>query len=204
MALFRQTGSRGGSAKSRPSGKAEGGEPRPRRGGGARAAFRFVAYLLAGIAVMAGVGYLVAAVFLFPSPLLTSERMVPRVIGMTDRAATIALEKAGFTTRAERAHHVVALRGTVTWQDPPAGTAVPRGSDVHLTVSMGPPLAVVPSVDGMDLDLATRLIAAVGLHVSGVDTVIMKTRASALAARTDPPAGDSVPVGRGVVVHLAR
>lgn len=203
MALFRQTRARsGGKAPRRTSGPSGSATPPRPRGRGSR--WRFALYLVGGVAVMAVVGYLVAAVWLFPAPLLPNDRMVPRVVGMTQREATTVLEKAGFTVQAERAHHIIAPRGTVTWQDPPAGTAVPRESAVALTVSVGPPLAMVPAVDGMDLDLATRIIEAVGLHVSGVDTVIMKTRASALAVRTDPPAADSLPVGRGVVVHLAR
>ncbi len=205
MALFRQTSGRGGTgtATRRSSAATKDGDA-PKRSRGGRPPLKFALYLLGGVALMALVGYLVAAVWLFPAPLLPSEKMVPRVVGMTQREATTVLEKAGFGVQADRAHHVVAPRGTVTWQDPPAGTAVARNSPVRLTVSMGPPLAIVPSVEGMDLDLATRVITAVGLHVSGVDTVIMKTHASALAARTDPAAGDSVPVGRGVVVHLAR
>ena len=195
MGLFRSRKSRaGGERKERPTTagrptnpnklrKAKGGEP-----WSLRRALRFVLWLVAGIAVMAGAGYLVVAVWLFPAPLLPSERVVPRVIGLGEREATRQLERAGL----------------VTWQDPPPGVTAPRATRVRVTVSNGAPSARVPDVRGMDLALVERMLAAVGLRIETIDTVAAKGRTPGSAAGTTPAAGDSLRVGRGVVVHLAR
>jgi serine/threonine-protein kinase len=169
-----------------------------------RTVLRFLAWLLGGIAVMAGVGYLVAAVWLVPSPLLPSERVTPRVIGLTDREAARQLEGDDLVARRVSEPHPSAAAGIVTWQDPPPGVAVPKDSEVRIVVSSGLPRAVVPDVRGMDLALVEQLLGAVGLRVESVDTVVAKGRTPGTAAGTSPSAGDSVPLGRGVIVQLAR
>jgi serine/threonine-protein kinase len=170
----------------------------------ARAPLRFLLWLIGGIALMAGGGYLVAAVWLFPAPLLPSERVIPRVLGMSEREAARLLAQAGFRAERSSEPHPVTGAGIVTWQDPPPGVAAQRDAAVQIAVSSGPPRAAVPNVAGMDLDLAERLLRAVGLRVEGVDTVAVKGRAPGTAAGTTPAAGDSVTLGRGVIVHLAR
>lgn len=207
MALFRQTGARGSVRRGDTARTtAPRGEKKPahREPQTANRPLRFILWLLAGIAVMAGVGYIVAAVWLFPSPLLPSERVVPRVVGMTEREAVRQLERAGFTAHTVTAPHATLARGLVTWQDPPPGLVAPRNAAIQLTISAGAPMAVIPNVEGMDLALAGQLLAAVGLRVDGVDTLEVKGRTSGTTAGTLPAAGDSVPVGRGVIVHITQ
>ena len=211
MGLFRSRKSRaGGERKERPTTagrptnpnklrKAKGGEP-----WSLRRALRFVLWLVAGIAVMAGAGYLVVAVWLFPAPLLPSERVVPRVIGLGEREATRQLERVGLVATTVSEPHVTVAAGLVTWQDPPPGVTAPRATRVRVTVSNGAPSARVPDVRGMDLALVERMLAAVGLRIETIDTVAAKGRTPGSAAGTTPAAGDSLRVGRGVVVHLAR
>ena len=154
---------------------------------------------------MAGAGYLLAALVLFPSPLLPNERQVTRVIGLGADEARRELEERGLAVEiAGTEPHPTAAGGIVTWQDPAEGTAVPRGSVVTLTVSGGPPRVMVPDVRGLDLDLAQRLVLAAGLTVSAVDSVDEKSVMSGVAVGTDPAARDSLPMGRSVVIHLSR
>ena len=153
---------------------------------------------------MAGAGYLLAAVVLFPAPLLPNERTVPRLRGQTLEAAQAELSSVGFVSEvAAHDPHPTAPAGTVIWQDPPPGVAVPRGDTVMLTLSAGPPRVAVPGVAGLDPDLAQRLLRAAGLGVERVDTVPGSPSAG-IAAGTFPGAGDSVRAGSTLVLHLSK
>jgi beta-lactam-binding protein with PASTA domain len=162
-------------------------------------------YLLIGVAVFAVAGYLVAALVLFPSPMLANERAVGLVIGLTERDAARELEKAGLRDSvAAREEYPGAAAGTVTWQDPPPGVAVPRGSLVTLIISTGEPRVAVPDVRGYDNDIAQQILAAAGLRVDGVDSVETKDAPTGMAGSTTPAAGERLPIGRTVTLHLAR
>ncbi|HXY68000.1 MAG TPA: PASTA domain-containing protein [Gemmatimonadales bacterium] len=160
--------------------------------------------LIGGVALTALAGYLVAAVLIFPAPLLPSERRVPRVIGALVDEAQRSLRKEGFRTEiADSAPHPAYAPGVVSWQDPSPGVAAPRGSTVALTLSEGAPRRIVPDVRGMDPELARRLLAAAGFAVGRVDTVPGSLPAG-VAAGTDPSAGDSVGAGTSVVLQVAK
>ena len=160
-------------------------------------------WLLAGIAVTATAGYLVAALVFFPSPLLENERQVARVAGLTEDEATHELERQGLTAQVvAREAHPSLPQGRVIWQDPPSGVAVPRGTIIQLAVSSGTARVMMPDVVGYDTDLAQRLITAAGLRVELVDTLTTKGAASGTVGATMPVAGDSVAAGRGIVLHL--
>lgn len=160
--------------------------------------------MAAGVAATALAGYLVAAVLLFPAPLLPNERRVPRVIGSPVDDAQQALQAAGFRAEiADREFHPTYAIGVVTWQDPAPDIAAPRGSAVALTVSVGPPRRRVPDVRGLDAGLAQKLLLAAGVAVGAVDSVASPFPAG-VAAGTSPAAGDSVAGGSGVTLHVAR
>jgi beta-lactam-binding protein with PASTA domain len=173
--------------------------------GPGRVAVRRLLWVAGGVAVMAGVGYLVAAVVLFPAPLLPNERVVPQLLGSPYAAADSDLARSDLAGEVvNRVPHPTAPRGTVIWQDPPPGVAVPHGTKVSLTVSTGRARSAVPDVRGLDADLARRLLWAVGLGVEQVDTVPGTQQPAGVATGTSPPAGDSVTQGGTVVLHLAR
>jgi len=160
---------------------------------------------VAGVAAMAGVGYLLAALVLFPAPLLPSERVVPRVLGESYLRAQADLSRGGLTMEiAGREPHYTAPTGTVVWQDPPPGVAVSRGATVSVTLSGGRPRAAVPDVRGLDEDLARRLLWGAGLGVEQVDTVPGSQQPAGVAVGTSPAAGDSVAAGGSVVLHLSK
>ena len=161
-------------------------------------------YVIGGVAATALVGYLLAALFLFPAPLLPSEREVPRLIGVTAAQAEVMLAQNGLKSEiADRDRHPTLAAGMVTWQDPAPGVAVPRGTTVALTLSEGPPRIAVPDVRALDPDLAQQLLAAAGISVASVDTVASQLPAG-LAVATAPGARDSVAVGSSVILHLSR
>jgi len=172
---------------------------RPRRG-----VLRRLGILAGGVALTVVAGYLVAAVLLFPAPLLPNERQVPRVIGVVVTDAQRALEAQGFRAEiADSAPHPTYAAGLVTWQDPAPGVAAPRGSTVALTVSEGSPQRLVPDVRGLDEDVAEQMVRAAGLTVGTVDTV-PGTLPAGVAVSTDPHAGDSAQTGSSVRLHLAK
>ena len=165
---------------------------------------RRVLYLIGGVAATVLVGYLLAALFLFPAPILPSEREVPRLIGVTAAQAESMLTQSGLKSEvADRERHPTLAAGMVAWQDPAPGVAVRRGATVALTLSDGPPRVAVPDVRALDPELAQRLLAAAGISVAGVDTVPSSLPAG-LAAGTAPAARDSVVVGTAVILHLSR
>jgi serine/threonine-protein kinase len=169
------------------------------------ARLKFTAWLLLGVALTGGAGYLVAALLFFPAPLLPNEREVARVIGLSAEEARALLEGDGLLVEVTgREPHWSAAAGVVSWQDPPPGVAVPRGATVAVTLSAGPPRVVVPNVRGLDFELARRVLWAAGLAVEGADSVEAAGIESGIAVGTAPEVGDSIVLGRGVVVHLAR
>lgn len=171
---------------------------------GIKANLKWAAWLAAGIAVTAGAGYLVAALWLFPAPLLPNERQVARVGGMMADDARRELERQGLTVEVTGREPSPSVgEGAVVWQDPPPGVAVPRGSTVKVTLSAGLPVVAVPDVRGFEPLFAQRLIAAAGLRVEGIDTLDVKGVPPGAAGATTPAAGDSVLLGRGIILHLA-
>lgn len=166
---------------------------------------RRLLWLAGGVAVTAGVGYLVAALVLFPAPLLPNERVVPRLLGESYVLAETEVTRGGLAAEiAGREPHPTAPAGTVTWQDPPPGVAAPRGTTVSLTLSAGPPRAAVPSVRGLDPELAQRLLWGAGLRVEQVDSIAGSQQPAGVAVGTTPPAGDSLRLNGSVVLHLSR
>lgn len=156
---------------------------------------------LASFLGAAALGYLVAALILFPAPILTSQTKVPRVIGSDLEIARRAVADAGLKADPpEEVRHPSAPPGTVVWQDPPPGMVVPEGTSVQLSVSTGPQRIPVPDVTGYDQALGTDLLEAGGLRVGSVESAQTAVPRGVIVA-TRPPAGATlVPGGRVTLV----
>ena len=81
---------------------------------------------------------------------------VPSVIGEQASLSTTALEERGFEV-SQAATPSCSSEGTVTEQDPPAGTEVDEGSEVTLTVSEGLTVTI-PPVNGRTEQDAKRIL----------------------------------------------
>jgi serine/threonine-protein kinase len=91
-------------------------------------------------------------------------------------------------------------KGQVMAVEPGAGATVPRGSDVTVTVSNGPPLVTVPDIrKARSLDEAIAMLRRAGLNDGKVSG-----DASGKPAGTDPPAGTRVPQGSTVNLILRK
>ena len=84
--------------------------------------------------------------------------------------------------------------GTVTAQDPPAGTSLVEGATVRINYSTGPKQVAVPAVVGLDYSAALQQLQAAGFAVARTDV------------ESDQPAGvvvSQVPAGSRVTGALA-
>lgn len=134
-------------------------------------------------------GYLVAAVWLFPAPLFSEAIAVPRVLELDIAAATERLTAAGLhVRRGDDMPHPSAARGDVVWQEPAPYSEVGPGATVDLVASSGPPEIAIPDVEGFESALALKVLTAAGIQVSGTDSVANAApKGTALATR--PAAG---------------
>ncbi len=146
------------------------------------------------IAGVFGAGYLVASTWLSPVPLVSSDHAVPRVIELPAGAAQRKLAGLGFRVKFdEDRQHPTIPRGAIVWQDPPPGTILPENSTVVLSTSAGGVQVPVPDLAGLAEPQAREVLAAAGLRVGAVDTIVsdadpgtvLTTRPAAGAAR-DP------------------
>ena len=118
------------------------------------------------------IGYLISLFWLFPSPLLSRDLAVPRLIdiGMTEARRQLESHRLRFRIEDQRTDPT-APKGTVIWQDPPPGVVVPPNTQVTLVLSEGPPDVPVPDVGGFPRALAERVLQAAGFAIGSGDTV---------------------------------
>ena len=165
-----------------------------------RQAVRWALYL-AGAFVL---GYAVAALFIFPAPILAHRRVVPRVLGLPYAEAQSQITTAGLRVENSGAEpHPTAPTGTVIWQDPPPGVSAPSGAKITLVASSGPPKIPVPDVSGLDGGLSQKLVTAAGLTVAAVESVQAAAPAG-IVMLTRPPAAALLAPGGGVTIVVSR
>ncbi len=86
---------------------------------------------------------------------------VPSVVGEPISNAREILSAAGLSVSEQTVHSADVPVDIVIAQDPESG-AVPPGTTIALTVSLGPEVSVVPDVVGMKLDRAQRVLTDAG------------------------------------------
>jgi len=149
------------------------------------------------------VGYVFAATLLFPAPIFPHSQRVPRVLGKPLSEGIEALETVGLAVAdTEVVSHPQAPQGTIVWQDPPTGVAVPEGARVALAVSRGPRPIQVPDVTGYAREIAIQLIEAAGLTVARVDTGLAPAERGVVVS-TSPTAGRSLDPGSSVDLFVS-
>ena len=148
-------------------------------------------------------GYLLTCVA-YPAPLMTRDHPVGRVLGLPQSEAEKELSQAGLKPRVDAdAADPVIPAGHITWQDPPPGTVLPRGSLVHLTASSGPAPIAVPDVTGFEVDQARLVIEAAGLRVGEVDAVPNAAEAGVVVS-TRPATGATRPPATSVGLIVSK
>ena len=163
-----------------------------------RPATRRIARDIGALLLIFVVGFVIAFIWLSPGPLVASDHATPDVIGMPGDKAEVLLGQAGFKTkRAESRQHPTYEEGTVIWQDPAAGTILPEGTPVTLTVSDGIAPYAVPDVSRLPVELAARVIEASGFRMSKVDTA-RSSGPAGIVVEVRPAIGSVQPAGTSI------
>jgi beta-lactam-binding protein with PASTA domain len=126
---------------------------------------------------------------------------VPGVIGApADRARTL-LEQRGFQVNVDRKASLQPVDQVIA-QDPGAGQKAKKDSTVTLTVSDGPPPAVIPDVEGLPLKVALKQLRHAGFQVD-INQKSSDTVAKGLVIDTAPPGGSLLGQGQRVGVDVS-
>jgi serine/threonine-protein kinase len=126
---------------------------------------------------------------------------VPRVVGLTERAAARKLEDRGFQVETETRFSNEVEAGLVIGTEPEAGTKIEGGSTVTLIVSEGSNLVEVPSVVGQQQQIAENAIEQAGLIVN-VDSEDSDEPEGTVIAQ-DPAGGSSAEQGSVVIIVVS-
>jgi eukaryotic-like serine/threonine-protein kinase len=130
------------------------------------------------------------------------EVQVPTVTSQPYADAASALKGQNFVPVKKTVANAAPI-GEVIAQDPAAGTPVPIGSRVTLTVSSGPKLAPVPRVTQDDAVTATQLLTQAGFHVSVIHQDVTDVAQQGLVLAQDP-VGGALQQGSTVTITVGR
>jgi eukaryotic-like serine/threonine-protein kinase len=148
------------------------------------------------ILLLAGGG---VAAFLLTRP---EKKVIPAVTNESLNLARTELQNAGFSVAVI---NVTSTKpsGTVIGQDPQAGLKAKAGSTVTLTVSSGPGNTTVPSVEGLPLAQAKKMIRRARLKVGRVVFQSSDQVPSGQVISSDPAAGQNPLVGTPVTLTVS-
>jgi len=121
---------------------------------------------------------------------------IPSLVGSALDRARKRLADIGLSMEMTRTFSETVPKDGVISQSPATGR-LPRGTAVKLTVSDGPPLVVVPNVDGMPVNAAQKVLKAAGFKVNVVNFFFRDTVFS-----QSPDGGKRAP--KGSTVRLLR
>ena len=126
---------------------------------------------------------------------------VPNLIGKTLQEAISNITSAGLTQgQTNWACSNSIPEGSVSSQFPQAGTSVPYGTQVNLTVSSGFCPVIVPNVTGLSLTSAENQITSNGLTTGTIEYLCNDSTPENNVINQSPEAGIEVPYG--TAVHL--
>jgi beta-lactam-binding protein with PASTA domain len=128
--------------------------------------------------------------------------LVPVVVNQQVAVAQTEVQNAGLTPNLIY-RTTDKPQGTVIDQNPRGGVRVDDGSTVTLTVSNGPGNTVVPTVEGRLEAQAVQVLKAAHLVIGATLTENSDTIPTGSATRTDPVAGQSLPVGTNVTLFVS-
>ena len=150
------------------------------------------------------IGGLLVSFVLYPTSIARDKVVVPALRGIATDQAVASLAAVGLRGRlaGELADPLTAT-GTISWQSPVAGTALPESSIVRLGVSTGAPRVLVPELVDLPVDAAARVLAASGLRIGAIDSVFSPVDAGVLLG-TRPEARQPIRAGSRVELIVSR
>jgi len=125
---------------------------------------------------------------------------VPDVVDTPVETATSTLEALGFTVKTTKKYSEQVREGRVISMTPKPGATEPRGSQINLVVSQGPPPVTVPNVVGDNGDDAVSQLRRAGLKVRTESRLGVVVINRVLSQSIN--GGASVPRGTTVVLTL--
>lgn len=128
---------------------------------------------------------------------------IPDVTNQAQGQAETALKSAGFTTTVAQAYSTSVAKGNVISQAPPAGTQVPSGTAIQITVSQGPQNVNVPSLVGQSQSTAQSALKTNGLGSQIVTNYNELTPKGQVYAQY-PAAGTSIAPGTIVAMAVSN
>lgn len=149
-----------------------------------------------GTSVSAG-----SSVTLFVS---TGNVLVPDVAGKTKAEATQILNDAKLQVNTSPVESGTQAPDTVVSQDVPAGTPVKQGRVINLQIAIAPTTATIPQgLPGQTYDQVVAALQAVGLtNFNRIED--QSDRPANEVLRTDPTAGDEVPLDQQIDIHVSK
>jgi serine/threonine-protein kinase len=162
-----------------------------------RSAWPFVLALVALLAVLAGLGYLLADQLQGDGG--GGDVTVDDYRGLTLDKATLLIERAGLEATPSFEINDRVPENEVFKQDPDPGTKVDRGEEVKLTVSQGRGKVTVPDVSGKSTSDAEAILEDAGFEVDQRQEASDSVEKGKVT-RTEPPANTSVERGSEVVI----
>jgi serine/threonine-protein kinase len=134
-----------------------------------------VAWIWAGVALLAvllaSVLFWVVTISMRPPEVPSTSRIIPNLVNVSSERAQDDLAKLDLTAKIVIESSSEITEGNVIRTDPEAGVSVEEGSTVTVHVSSGVETVVVPKIEGMSLEDATKVLKASGLQLG---TVIQK------------------------------
>ncbi len=127
---------------------------------------------------------------------------VPNLVGAElELARQLAREaRLGLTIQAQQ-HHLEVLASHVIEQSPLAGTAVPPGTEIAVTVSLGPEMVTVPEVVGFPVAVKRLDLEDIGLVVFVTETWSLEP--AGLVVSQTPEAGAVITVGHTITLGVS-
>ena len=111
--------------------------------------------------------------------------------------ATSEISDAGLSPSITEANDPSVPAGLVILQAPAAGTQVPPGSGVSITVSLGAAISTVPNIVALSLPGAVTAISSAGLNPGTMTSVYSATVAVGLVISQSPGGGTALSPGCG-------
>lgn len=127
---------------------------------------------------------------------------LPDVVGLSERQATIVLERLGYDVMVERQENPIAA-GRAIETRPSAGSELQVPGDLVLVVSEGAPIVVVPDMQGMHIDDAVQILSDAGLELGSISFDPGAVEAPGRIVGQYPPVGYSLRGGDAVELRVS-
>jgi eukaryotic-like serine/threonine-protein kinase len=128
--------------------------------------------------------------------------LVPDVANLPRKNAIQALNDAGFRVAEDPQPSLIVKKGLAIKTSPPANKVIPKGTEVRLFISSGPPQVQVPSVVGEDKAVATGALQDKGFSVTASPVTSNQPKDRVISQ--NPSAGATVDKGSRVTLLVSK